>query len=84
MYVVIENTPGYLPENDDPATFETLDEARAYLAEEVERYLEHMDEVGDDPDVSWSDERDSCYVTRSDSEHDLGRVFEIVEAEPEA
>lgn len=37
MYVATINTPGYLPDADEPATFDTAAEAWAYLADEVKR-----------------------------------------------
>ena len=81
MYVVIENTPGYMPDDDDPATFETLGEARAHARGLVARLREFHWEVGDTAKVrvdSHSAPR-SWYVVTG-REHDLGRVIEIVEA----
>lgn len=83
-WVVIENTPGYMPDNDDPATFEDLDAAKAYLAEEVERYCDFVSEGDGTPSVSWADDRESAHVVTTEHEHDLGRVFEIVQQEEEA
>jgi hypothetical protein len=40
QYVATVNTPGYLPEDDEPAVFETARDAWEYLAEEVERDAE--------------------------------------------
>ncbi len=37
MFVATINVPGYLPMDDDPPTFDTAQEAWAYLAEERER-----------------------------------------------
>jgi hypothetical protein len=81
-YVVVSNTPGYLPEDDDPFVTDDLDAAKAALRDDVERHLDHL---ADDPDigpegpsVSWSDDETSCYVVRNEHEHDLGRVFEII------
>lgn len=80
MFVVIENTPGYVPEDDDPATFEDLGAAQEYLRERVESYVEHVVEGEDvEPNVT-VDER-SAYVVSNVREHDLGRVFEIIEEE---
>lgn len=80
-FVVIENTPGYMPDDDDPATFEDRESAVHYLRDEVERLCEHILEGDGDPHVVWSEERDSAHVTDSTREHDLGRVFEIHEEE---
>lgn len=40
MYVVIENTPGYLPEEDDPACFEDYANAVSYMNELAAEYAE--------------------------------------------
>jgi hypothetical protein len=36
-YIATLNTPGYLPQNDDPPVFDTAREAWQYLVSEVER-----------------------------------------------
>lgn len=77
-FVVVNNTPGYLPEDDDPATFEDLSSAVEYLREEVVRYCEHLIEVEESFRVHWSDDRDYATVENLDRIHDLGRVFEII------
>ena len=46
MFTVIENTPGYMPDSDDPATFDSYAEAVEYLNAEVERYVEELHESG--------------------------------------
>lgn len=78
-FVVIESTPGYLPDDVDPATFETLTAARAYARELVAQLRDYHAEVGDTCSVrvdSRSAPR-SWYVTRNNWSHDLGRVVEI-------
>jgi hypothetical protein len=80
-YVVIENTPGYLPENDDPFTTDDIVRALDVIHEDVERYVDHLEETGERYSVSWSDGHHSCFVS-IEKPHDLGRVFEIVEQEP--
>jgi hypothetical protein len=82
-FVVVNNTPGYLPEEDDPATFDTRKEAIAYLVDEVARYCQHLEEVDELFRVNWSDDMDEALVEHLDREHDLGRVFEILMAEEE-
>lgn len=81
-YVVIENTPGYLPEDDDPYTTDDLESAREYLKERVESYCDHLAEGYDyaddyEPNVWW--DRDLTHATVEDPRraHDLGRVFSI-------
>ena len=82
MYVVIENTPGYMPEDDDPFTTENYAEAVAYLAVRVAEYL-------DDPDGNYSveygwasrDNLSAVVIHDNDKTYDLGRVIEIVKEE---
>jgi hypothetical protein len=86
QWVLIENTPGYLPEDDEPATFTELDDAREYLRERVAEYVEHLHEGTDwradyEPGVSVADDALSAYVTDPDRIHDLGRSFEILPIE---
>lgn len=91
MYVVVENTPGYLPEDDDPATFENIEDARVYASDLLSRLLDHLVDCEDDPseafaalNISGSFQSDLCvYVTDSRRAHDLGRVIEIIEAPDE-
>jgi hypothetical protein len=79
MFVVIENTPGYLPEDDDPATFEEYADAVAYLNERAAEYE-------DDPDVAYrveygiaSGDNLAAVVVWDDSRtHDLGRVIQVL------
>lgn len=83
-YVVIENTPGYLPEEDEPATFEDIASAREYLKEQVERYCDFIAEGSDaEPNVWWDTELTEAFVTDPTREHDLGRVFVIAAIEPD-
>jgi len=87
-FVVVENTPGYLREDDEPATFGTFDEAREYASERVAELIEHLheaysDEGGADVSVSGSFAEGDSSVLVSDErrEHDLGRVVEILPVE---
>jgi hypothetical protein len=87
-YVVIENTPGYMPDDDDPATFEDETDARVYASDLLSRLLDHIwegqDAAGDHAGwtVSGSFQEDwSVLVTDLSREHDLGRIIEIVESE---
>lgn len=81
-FVVIENTPGYMPDDDDPALFDDLDAAKEYLKNEVERFCDFLAEGYDfdesyEPNVYWSRELDHAQVDDPRREHDLGRVFSI-------
>jgi hypothetical protein len=43
-YVIIENTPGYLPEDDDPPKFDSYAEALNYLVQYNKELSEELDE----------------------------------------
>jgi hypothetical protein len=88
MYMVIENTPGYLPEDDDPAVFDSVDEARVYASDRLSSLLDFIvegqsfDEEQPGFTVDGSFQTDlSVWVTDKSREHDLGRVIEIVEVD---
>lgn len=91
-YVVIENTPGYLPDDDDPAVFDDLFSAREYMRDEVERLCDHIAGGDGDPVVTWYGDdadgdpkrADGAYVVDETREHDLGRVFDIIESDTDA
>lgn len=71
MYVVIENTPGYLPDSE-PAEFGLWDEAVDY-AESLARELEE-----DGYAVFRSEDIGRYWVARADrGGRDLGRVIEV-------
>lgn len=72
-FAVIEHTPGYMPENDDPPMFDTEDEAWSYLTEEVQRYIEHLEEV--EVKVNARTYKEFGYAEVEDG--GLGRVFYI-------
>lgn len=80
-FVVVENTPGYLPEDDDPATFDSYDDAVAYMRERVSEYVEDIEECDATAEVSegWAspDNYAAVMVYRSDRIHDLGRYFGV-------
>lgn len=84
MYAIIENTPGYLPENDDPQTFDSYSEA---LNELVRYNKELANELEDDEnnkkyDVSAIVNGWFTYCGVNDH-HVPGRVVEIVNLEDE-
>jgi hypothetical protein len=78
-YVVIENTPGYLPDSDDPFTTDDYALAVEYLNERAAEYA-------DDPDgnfeveygIASGDNLAAVIVHDRDKSHDLGRVIEIL------
>ena len=85
-YVVIENTPGYMPDDDDPFETYDYDEAVRYLNERAAEYADDADasyrvEYG----IASSANLAAVMVYDDDKSHDLGRYIgvEIVEDEPE-
>lgn len=82
-YAVIENTPGYLPEDEDPPTFDCYAEAVRHVAD---YYKQLCEEVNDDGsrryDVSPIVNGQFSYVLAGDAgiAH-LGRVVEIIKVE---
>lgn len=73
LYVVIENTPGYLPEDDEPAEFETQREALRYMIERMRSYRDEHEDVG-----GWIDRENMCgFLVDEGRPHDLGRAFEV-------
>jgi hypothetical protein len=77
MFVVIENTPGYLPDADDPAMFEDYSEAVAYLNE----VCDELEEQGYKVDRSWAsaDNLAAAFAQRDDTvAPDLGRTVQII------
>lgn len=91
-YVIGTNVPGYLPEQDEPATAETVDEARAFLAIMLEEDWDHdteSDPQGVDgrylpahTEVNLMSVPGSVFVPGPAEEiHALGRVYFIEVAE---
>lgn len=79
MFSVIENTPGYLPDADEPAEFELYADAVAYANE----LADELEEQGYVCDRSWAS-RDNYYAIHCTTEekiHDLGRNIEVVKVE---
>lgn len=90
-FIVIENTPGYMPDADEPADFDDYAEAVAYLNAEVQRYVEDIEECDAVATVQWgiasADNLAAAIVYRDDRTYDLGRCFSVVlddDEEPEA
>lgn len=80
-YVVIENTPGYLPDDDDPASFDDRRAAIRYMVELVRRSRDYSVEGGADIG-GWLDREAGCaFLVDEGRPHDLGRCFEVVETE---
>ncbi len=75
-YVVIENTPGYLPDDDDPFVTDDYAAACEYVRELTERLMDHISEGGGEPAATFGEGH--AYVTDMSREHDLGRVIEVI------
>jgi hypothetical protein len=80
-FVVIENTPGYLPEEDDPYVTDDYLAAVAYMNARVAEYVEFIEETGAEAEVSqgWASPNNYAAVMVYDKsrEHDLGRYFGV-------
>jgi len=75
-YLVIESTPGYLPDNDNDEVFTEYSEAVAYANE----LADELEDQGYTTDRSWAS-RDNSYAISAettDKIHDLGRIIEVV------
>ena len=80
-YVVVENTPGYLPEDEDPATFEDFRSAVRYMIELVRSNRDYRIEGGEDV-TGWLDrEAGDAFLTDEGRPHDLGRYFCVMPLE---
>jgi predicted ester cyclase len=76
-YIVIENTPGYLPE-DDPFVTDDYSAAVAYMNERAAEYTDNPDgnyriEVG----IASSNNYAAVMVWDDDKTHDLGRYIGV-------
>jgi hypothetical protein len=67
-YHVIENTPGYMPDDPDPSVFTSKRDAQAYAQELAESLREDGYHVSGNRRDGYYGERDA---------NDLGRVIEI-------
>ena len=84
-YVVIENTPGYLPEGDDPYVTDDLASAVECLRDDVRRHYEWIQDNGEECDIWIADDGRSAFVKRigEAGKYDLGRAFEVIETDEE-
>lgn len=77
-YIVIENTPGYLPEDDDPFITDDYSAAVEYLNERAASY---EDDADGNYEVTYGCASNGNYaavmVKDLDREHDLGRWIAI-------
>lgn len=78
-FTVVENTPGYLPDDDDPATFHDRRDALRYMIERMRQYRDDMRDNGESI-VGWIN-RDAGegYLWNEGRPHDIGRAFAVVD-----
>ena len=80
-FEVIESTPGYLPDSDEPAEFDTYAEAVAYANELADK----LEEAGYVADRGWASSGNyyAIHATTTDKVHDLGRFIAVERVEEE-
>lgn len=75
-FVVVENTPGYLPDAGMPVVCDSLEAAQEIAAEQAR---DAADWMYDDDAVKVEQESPTLWRVSSDRPNDLGRVVEIIE-----
>lgn len=82
MYVVVENIPGYMPESD-PVSFTDLTLAQGYAESLAQGYRDTWGKMRDKGRIMVQKEGERVWmVLCPDKPHDLGRVIEIMDADP--
>ena len=76
-YVVVENIPGYLPMDDEPATFSNRKDAGRYAAELARAAVEQYAEV-DRPVRKSGSPESGYYIVDPTDPYDLGISIEIL------
>lgn len=94
MYVATINIPGYLPQDDDPPTFETAREAWQYLVGEVDRSWDYYPEDTNGACLEAHTEMHNLDQSQPDTvyaptpgyvgDHDLGLAYSVTYEEDEA
>ncbi len=74
-FIVIENTPGYLPEDDDPFVTDDYSAAVEYLNSRCEEY----EELGHRVEYGWASSGNyaAAGIFDDSKTHDLGRYIGI-------
>lgn len=79
QFTVIENTPGYLPMDDDPPAFDEYSDAVAYLNERAAEYADDADgEYEVEYGIASADNLAAVIVHDRGKTHDLGLVIQVV------
>ena len=79
-YIVLENTPGYLPEDDDPFITNSYADAVGYANDLADRYEDDDDaEYPYVADRSWASSGNyyAISITQPGRDHDLGRYIGV-------
>lgn len=83
QWIVIENTPGYMPDDDDPPIFDDYADAVSYLNE---RCAEYADIIGEDDitpqyrvEYGWASSGNyaAAMIWDDSRTHDLGRYIGV-------
>lgn len=79
MFYVVEHTPGYLPDADEPAVFDTYADGVAYANE----LADELEADGYNCDRAWASSQNTyaIYCTTEDKIEDLGRYIEVLQEE---
>ena len=84
MYVVVENTPGYLPEDTDPASFEYESEAQEYARELAMSHLDPQGVTDEEGKASVEQESPSRWrISWPSQPNSLDRVVEVMDTKPD-
>lgn len=84
-YTVVNNIPGYLPEDVEPYHGLILEDAMSALREDVERYVGDYSEEGYVYRETWSDDGTFCrVVTGEQRDFQTERVFTLIEEDDDA
>lgn len=76
-FVVIENTPGYLPNDDDPPTFDTYADAVEYLNDRAAEYADSDGNYRVEYGYASAGNLSAVMVWDDDKTHDLGLSISI-------
>jgi hypothetical protein len=79
MFTVVENTPGYLPEDDDPPAFDTFTDAEEYAVALADGYKDGFGLIRDTGLITVTRESRTLWrIENPSNPRDLGRVVEII------
>lgn len=80
-WIVVENTPGYMPDDDDPYVTDDYRDALRYMVTLVRESRDFSVDGGADIG-GWLDrEAGAAFLVDEGRPHDLGRYFEVMPLE---